>query len=337
MIKFALACQASGEQDKAAELYALAAKLAPDDVDIQNAYADFLFATGELRQSVAILQSLVRSNPSNFDAIMGLARIARRTGNPDKAIEFATRATEVRSNSSSAWQFLGIALMERRRLTKADAALRNAIRFDARNIAARLALGDLQLMQRKPKTARQTFEKLVRLAPQNIVALNKIAVIAAMQRQWAVAEGYLNDALVVAPEDQMTLANLGKVLHQQGKHAQALEAYHRAVQREVVSVPTAQQYAWLLASRKQATPGDVERALHWARYAIKTSGKPDAKLLDTLAVAQAAAGKFGDAVETAKNAVELAKKGDPRQALEMMSRRELFSQRKKYIEAGKGR
>ena len=65
------------------------------------------------------------------------------------------------------------------------------------------------------------------------------------------------------------------------------------------------------------------------------SGRRSAEILDTLSVAQAAGGRFTEAVATAEEAVTLARKaGDEQLAAEIESRLRLFRQGRRYREQG---
>ena len=87
--------------------------------------------------------------------------------------------------------------------------------------------------------------------------------------------------------------------------------------------------AWIHATSQDPELYDTERAVRFAEEANRRSGGDDAGILDTLAVAQAAAGNFEQAVETVTRAIELS---DPRakSTAEIRKHLHLFQQSKPY-------
>ena len=66
------------------------------------------------------------------------------------------------------------------------------------------------------------------------------------------------------------------------------------------------ELAWLLATGSDPAVRDPAEAVRLADRAVRLSGGRDPNLLDTQAAAQAAAGRFERAIETARRARELA-------------------------------
>ena len=91
--------------------------------------------------------------------------------------------------------------------------------------------------------------------------------------------------------------------------------------------------AWFLAASKENTARNPDKAIKLARRVCELTDYKNPELLDTLAVAYAAAGDFNKAVETAEKALELCQ--SPKQNTlekEIESRLVLFKAGKPYIE-----
>ena len=95
----------------------------------------------------------------------------------------------------------------------------------------------------------------------------------------------------------------------------------------------ANNLAWLLATRAEASAEERREAVPLAERASAARGGADPSLLDTLAVAYAAAGRFDEAVATAARAAALADAaGQPQTAREMRERGALYRSRRPFVE-----
>ena len=88
--------------------------------------------------------------------------------------------------------------------------------------------------------------------------------------------------------------------------------------------------AWILATAADVKLRNPEDAVHYAHKACMLTDFRDALLLDTLAAAYAAAGRFSEAVTTAEQAVELAADDESRQ--EFQERLNLYKAGKSYVQ-----
>src|SRR4029077_12170073 len=64
--------------------------------------------------------------------------------------------------------------------------------------------------------------------------------------------------------------------------------------------------AWLRAPSPDSAVRDTAEALQLGARAAELTGRHDAKILDTLAAAQASAGRFGEAIATERDAIAIA-------------------------------
>jgi len=91
--------------------------------------------------------------------------------------------------------------------------------------------------------------------------------------------------------------------------------------------------AWLLATHKENKFRNPEEAIRLAERACELTNYKDTGLVDTLAAAYAAAGRFSDAVATAEKAIKLADSTDNKErAGKIQNRLELYKLGKPYRE-----
>jgi tetratricopeptide (TPR) repeat protein len=113
----------------------------------------------------------------------------------------------------------------------------------------------------------------------------------------------------------------GQLAQDQGEMDEALDCYRQAVEHELGLAEAHDALAWLLATCPDESVRDGAEAVRCARRACELTGESNASYLDTLAAACATAGDFGQAVQWAERAVELAPPDD-RPAYE--ARREMY-------------
>jgi tetratricopeptide (TPR) repeat protein len=91
--------------------------------------------------------------------------------------------------------------------------------------------------------------------------------------------------------------------------------------------------AWDFAANSDPAQRDAPTAVELASQVCQASEQPSAEALDALAAAQAAAGRFSEAVKTARQALA---KAEPRRAREIQHRLALYEQGKAYVREAQG-
>jgi tetratricopeptide (TPR) repeat protein len=91
-----------------------------------------------------------------------------------------------------------------------------------------LALGQAQLLARRPAEALLTLDRIAADTPEYVSALKVKAKAQYLLRRDADAETTLKRAAERAPRDPELPYDLGRILYQQGRHAEAAELFRRA-------------------------------------------------------------------------------------------------------------
>jgi tetratricopeptide (TPR) repeat protein len=120
------------------------------------------------------------------------------------------------------------------------------------------------------------------------------------------AIAHYDAAVQLAPDDSYALVSRADLLTDMGRYVDACAQYDRAIELDPQSVYAYSGSAWLLATCPDGTVRNPALAIERAKKSIQLSGKKDALNFDTLAAAQAAAGNFSAAVQTLRQAIELA-------------------------------
>src|SRR5262249_35104392 len=135
-------------------------------------------------------------------------------------------------------------------------------------------------------------------------------------------------------------AYLGDALLERGRGAEAVAELEEALRLSPSYLEVANNLAWLLATAPDPGLRDPGRALEVAEQALAIADAPPGlepqerpAAPDTPAAAQAAAGRFEDAVGTAALGLELAdRSGDAELAAELRARLALYRSRIPFVE-----
>ena len=145
---------------------------------------------------------------------------------------------------------------------------------------------------------------------------------------------YFELAAYLSPDLAIVQHNWGYSLAVLGRPAEAIEQGRHAVRLLPGDVQANRLVASLLASYEASEGGDPAQAVQLALHACRLTNHRDAACLNTLAAAYAAAGRFDQAVATAKEAWQLAKAvGQNSLAEEIHVRLQPYRDRKPYRDA----
>ena len=159
------------------------------------------------------------------------------------------------------------------------------------------------------------------LAAAGGTALALLAVCASLQlRHWRDSEALMRRALAVTQRNHIAHTYLGVALLDRGAVAEATRHWHEALRIRPGDVVLANNLAWLLATHPDPRHRDGAAAVAVAESAALRAGD-DPAVLDTLAAAYAAAGRFAEAERVANGAESLARSAGDRERADAIARR----------------
>ena len=150
------------------------------------------------------------------------------------------------------------------------------------------------------------FRKALQIEPGNAEAQCDLG--AALFRQGNVddAIAHFQKALEINPGIAEAHLNLGSAFVKKGEVNEAIAHFQKALTIEPDNVEVLNDLAWLLATAPQASLRNGNRAVELAQRADQVAGGESPIILSTLAAAYAEVGRFGDAQQSARKAVEQA-------------------------------
>jgi tetratricopeptide (TPR) repeat protein len=202
---------------------------------------------------------------------------------------------------------LGNALIARGDWQQALEQFRKALAIDHDNLEARVdAASMLAVLGHADEAAIEYRKALQTPAPGSAKTFVALGDFLLAQRQFDAALSYYRGALKIDPHFAPAYDRIGKIFAQRGRDAQAISEYEKSLMLDPDSVEAMNDSAWLRATSSDASLRNAAEAIELARRADGLSGRQRADVLDTLAAAYAEAGRFAEAVATARRALNLA-------------------------------
>ena len=216
------------------------------------------------------------------------------------------------------------------KISEAVAHFRESARLDPDSPAAQYNLGTTLMELGDLDEAVAQFEHALRLNPDYARAHNDLGAVLRSQGRLSEAIRHFRQSLIVRPDDGNALYNLANALTFQGELSEAITLYRGALELQPDLPEPFTELAWLLATDPNATPGDVRQAVGLAERAAQLTGRQDARVLDGLAVAYAAAGRFDQAAATARAALALLPPSQRELASSIQQRLDLYTESRPY-------
>jgi tetratricopeptide (TPR) repeat protein len=169
------------------------------------------------------------------------------------------------------------------------------------------------------------FQKALEIRPDYPEGHNNLGI--ALRRKGRLDEAieHFKEAVKIAPTFADAYYNLGNALMQNGRLGEAMKEYRKALDLAPRHLPAHLSLAWLLATGPEASLRNGQKAMELAQQAEQLSGGTSPEILDTLAAAYAEAGRYPEAVETARQALSLpATQNNPSLADAIQARLKLY-------------
>ncbi|HEV2691966.1 MAG TPA: tetratricopeptide repeat protein [Verrucomicrobiae bacterium] len=238
-------------------------------------------------------------------------------------------------NNAQGYFYLGISYGENGDLDLAADALERCLEISPRFDLARSRLGNVLLVQKKYSAAEPHLAAVSKAHPNDFAAHVTLGMCLAGEGKNIAALSEYQAALKLQPKDAGTgqlLTDIAPLAVAEGMAASKIERertdlstsnyfetasnYRNALTQNPDSTEILNDLAWLLATCPDKKIRDGAQAVTFAQHACELTQFKETIFLGTLAAAYAEAGKFDDAVTTAKRACELASKNGETELLQ---------------------
>jgi tetratricopeptide (TPR) repeat protein len=251
-------------------------------------------------------QTTLRLNPDCWLAHNNLGHSFFQQGQVDEAIAQFQKAVEIEPDYAEAHNNLGNGFFQLGRVDEAIAQYQKALQIMPDNAEVRDNLGNGFFQQGRMGEAVSQYQKALEIEPDYAEAHNNLGNGFFQLGRVDEAISQYRKALQIKPDYADAQFNLGRALLQKGSIDEAIPHFQKALQIAPADLTIQNKLAWLLATCPQASLRNGNKAVELARHDNELAGGKDPVLLGTLAAAFAEAGQFGDAVQSAQKAIELA-------------------------------
>jgi len=291
----AAALQSQGKLDEAITHYRKALLVRPHDALAYNDLGVALLAKKDVNEAMACYRKAVNLLPDFAEAYYNLAHALQSLGDSNQAIYNLRKAISFKPDYADAHNNLGILLSKQGRFDDAIIHFQKAVLLKSDNAQIHANLGDaLQLKGRLDEAA-----------------------------------DHYRKALHLQPDDADICIKLGVTLEALRKPREAISLYRQAMSLKPDWPPPLNGLAWILATYPDPNVCDAKQAIELAERAAAMTNHQDAIILNTLAAAYAAAGRFSDAVVTAQKTLDIAVAAGNNQLADFTRRQlEMYKQQK---------
>jgi tetratricopeptide (TPR) repeat protein len=231
-----------------------------------------------------------------------------------------SHAMDCTSGNWYAFNGLGNILKDRGDLNGAVDYYQQALKLCPDHVASLTNMGIVARKQGRLKEALDYYHRALALDPTYVQAYNNLGNAESELGHVEEAIHYYEKALQLNSSYTEVEWNLARALVQAGRLDEAAAHFQRAIKLAGIGLANALRRqgkadeavgpldltAWTLATSPQSSLRNGAAAIELAEFAAQLDGGRDPAVLDTLAAAYAEAGRFHEAVETARKALALA-------------------------------
>jgi tetratricopeptide (TPR) repeat protein len=196
--------------------------------------------------------------------------------------------------------------LEARRLDEAIVHFRKSLELNPESAPTQYNLGYAFALGGRRDDAVKQFREALRLDPEYAQAHNNLAAMLQLAGHVEEALDHYRRALVLRPDNVEARGNLAQLLSRQGRSTEAVTEFERVLAVKAEDPQALSGLAWIRATAADAALRDPGQAIQLAERAAALTRRRDLAALDALAAAYAAAGRFDDAVDTARAAMDSA-------------------------------
>jgi len=158
----------NGKFPEAVIEYKNAVKSTPKDAVLRWKLAKAALEAKDSRTAYTELQKTVELDPANYEAKGILGEIYVVMGETDRASQIADNLVKTQPKSPQGYLLKSALASRWGKLDEAISQLRKAVEFDSQNARPILTVGNLYLLKRDPKTAKEWFDRALAVDPDSV-------------------------------------------------------------------------------------------------------------------------------------------------------------------------
>ncbi len=230
-----------------------------------------------------------------------------RQDDPQGALPLFEKAVQANPKHIRSRFRLAAILMDLGRIGEARTHLEKILEYEPDHAGAHHHLAVVLSREGKPLEAAAHCRQALEVAPDFFTAHMTLGLILVETGDLGGAEKHLAESVRLAPADPHASYYYGYVLHRQGNVQEAARHYARAVELDPEAVPALLAMAVIHVMPELPDQYDPQKAIPLAEKACELTGRGGPDALKILASAYSAAGRSGDARDTAAEALRIAR------------------------------
>ena len=257
-------------------------------------------------EAVEHFQRAVALQPEFADFHVGLGGALFQKGHMDEAIIQYQKALEIKPDSAEVHNNLGYSLLQIGRMDEAIIQYQEALALQPNSATFHDDLGNALCQKGRMDEAIVQYQKVLEIKPDFAEAHNSLGYSLFRIGRMDEAIVHYRKAIELQPGLVQAYNNLGYAFYKKKMAAEAMTYYQKAIELQPQFIPAQISLAWMLATWPEPLVRNGGKAVALAEQADRFSKDKDPLVLRTLAAAYAEAGRFPEAVLTAKQALALA-------------------------------
>ena len=299
--------QKRGRVDEAIAAYRKAIALDPGLRSARNNLAIALAQQGDTEGALELMRRELQIGP-DLNTHFNLGKILTDVGELEEAIAHLRTALRLDPHDIDVRHHMGAALEAAGRIDEAELHYHQVLRVEPEAVETRKNLAGILAQRGEHDRAIAHLRRVLEKQGDDFDTQNKLGVTLASAGRFDEAVDLFRQVLARRPDDHDALCNLGSALSHVGELDEALEHFRHALRIDPSSVRALYRLAWFLATHPDAASRRPEEAIQFAQRALALTGNEQPQILDALAAAHAAAGRYDRAVEHAEKAEHAARR-----------------------------
>jgi tetratricopeptide (TPR) repeat protein len=287
-------------------LFSHALEVTKDNDLAYNNRGEAYTAIGRTAEAIEDLRQAIKINPYFAESYNDLGNVYNKLGRLPEAMDAYQQAIKIKPYLAEAHNNLGTVYSGLGRLQEAIDAYQQAINIKPDFVRAHYNRGVAYCDLGRWQEAIDDFGQVIRIEPDDVEAYNNRG---AAYRNWGRSAEAIEDfrkAIKIKPDYIEARCNLAGGLAGQGRFDEALDQYRTILQLKPDWPDCMSNIAFIIATNPKLKNRDTNEAIRLARGACEIANYKNPAFLDTLAAAYASAGRFSEAVDAAKKALDIA-------------------------------
>ncbi len=274
--------------------------------------------------------SVTNGNPA---AHSGLAKSLFEQNRLEEALFHYKEVLKFLPNHAKTHGDVGLILLKQGKLEEAVIQFRRALALDGDTLKWHSCLALALHKLGRVDEAIIHYQQALKLYNEDPLMHNNLANALLQKGKPDDAIKHYEYSIQLKPEQPDVMKILGSLHFEAARYEQAIDCWTKAVQLRPDFSDVLNNLAWILATAEDIKIRNPSDAVEYAKRACELTNYNQPEILDTLAVAYAAAGNFPEAVKTAEEAIVLAEAANKEDmAKEIQQRLQLYKSGQPYRE-----